>query len=379
MNYIFFAIVILSSFITPLLSALCINIIFLTGKKTININFIILTNCILLTVINSTKILSGDLILYDTQYNTAQYLSYVDYLLFSNKDPLFYTYMYLSHSTFGISFEGFIIMSTLVSYYSLLWGGVIFNRVLGGDKSNALFIITFLSFFSPLFSISCHLLRQFLAMSIGYLLLALIIEKHNNKFKLILITLTTLIHTSNLLFVIGSIFNLMIKKKRNIIIFSFLAIVLVALSDLIFSTNSVFLNAFLRLKNLNSGSDLDSLSIFVNILFFIIFLCHCYSLNRYRKLKHKFNKRYTTTFVIFFLFIIYIISLIFGSNELQIRGLFFMYLLFPISFVIFMTFFPSMKLVTYSITILIVILFLSHFYFSPWEYNNTLNKVLLNS
>ena len=105
--------------ISPFFAFVFINIFYVLNDKTLNINMVVVTNCIFLTVINSTKVLSGDLILYDLQYNTAQYLSYVDYLLFSYKDPVFYTYMYLSASTFEIPFEGFIILTTFISYYSL--------------------------------------------------------------------------------------------------------------------------------------------------------------------------------------------------------------------------------------------------------------------
>ena len=61
-----------------------------------------------------------------------------------------------------------------------------------------------------------------MAMSIGYLLLAYIIEKHHNKLRLILFSLTTLIHTSNLLLLIGALFKLMHKNKINFFFFSVL-------------------------------------------------------------------------------------------------------------------------------------------------------------
>ena len=56
-----------------------------------------------------------------------------------------------------------------------------------------------------------------------------------------------------------------------------------------------------------------------------------------------------------------------------------MYLLFPVAFVIFMSFIPSLKFFKYLLTILIFMVFLGHFYFSPWKYYNTINRVLLNS
>ena len=78
--------------ISPILSLFAAILNLNIVKRVKSLNAVIFILCIILSLINYTKSIDGDLDLYLTQFNMADKYSYFEYLIFSFKDTVYYSF-----------------------------------------------------------------------------------------------------------------------------------------------------------------------------------------------------------------------------------------------------------------------------------------------
>ena len=198
--------------VNPLLGTLGVILLALYDKKGININCLIVFLSIFLALINTTKIPESDMLGYSFTYKLAHKEDFVSFIKTFNKEPVFYTQIFI-FSNIGISFKGYIFIHTLISYIFYLNSIHKFQKAIPKSNLSAIFGIILGALFFELFSLSAHLVRQFLATS---LLLYYSVEKlFYNKNKWWYLILALFVHTTTLLFVPFLFFS-PLKSKLSI-------------------------------------------------------------------------------------------------------------------------------------------------------------------
>ena len=230
-------------------------------KRVKSLNPVIFILCIILSLINYTKSIDGDLVLYLTQFNMADKYSYFEYLIFSFKDPVYYSFKYFFYNFVNSDFSLFLFSTTFISYWFLLKGVLNFASRFSIKIIDTLLIILLTAFFPQVFSFSAHLIRQFLAISIGFYALSEFYSK-NHKKSIFLLLLSILVHSSNLIFVLFFLYEFKVKKLI------FYVIIFSVITGFLFSSKFMFIfNGFNRINNLTTGG-----AILKPVSFLVVFL-----------------------------------------------------------------------------------------------------------
>lgn len=152
-----------------------------------------------LGLINTTKLPDSDLLNYLDWYRTAQNFPLVDYLIINFREPLYFVSLYGIANIPSSSPQLFIFFSTLVSYFIFLIAIIRTSIHLGLREKLIIGLILLFLFFAPLFSLSAHLMRQFLAATIVVLFLSEYII--SGKRKWLILFLAVLVHYSSIIFI----------------------------------------------------------------------------------------------------------------------------------------------------------------------------------
>jgi hypothetical protein len=152
-----------------------------------------------LGLINTTKLPDSDLLNYLDWYRVAQNLHLVDYLTINPREPLYFISLYgIANLPFS-SPQLFIFFSTLVSYFIFLIAIIRTSIHLGLREKLIIGLIILFLFFAPLFSLSAHLMRQFLAGTIIVLFFSEYIISGKRKWLILLSAV--LVHYSSIIFI----------------------------------------------------------------------------------------------------------------------------------------------------------------------------------
>ena len=152
-----------------------------------------------LGLINTTKLPDSDLLNFLDWYRIAQNLHLVDYLILKSREPLYFISLYgIANIPFS-SPQLFIFFSTLVSYFIFLIAIIRASIHLGLREKLIIGLIILFLFFAPLFSLSAHLMRQFLAGTIIVLFFSEYIISGKRKWLILLSAV--LVHYSSIIFV----------------------------------------------------------------------------------------------------------------------------------------------------------------------------------
>lgn len=375
-----FIIIGLVFFISPLLGVVvCFSLLVVNKFKTNSINIIIYFYLSLfLGLINTLKIPESDLEYYIELFNNCKNQSFVDYVISFGREPLFMVFNYIVYKlTFG-SIETYLIIFTVFCYFLVFFSiGLIHNKI---KLSHGMYILaigcTFL--FPNMFTLSVHLMRQFMAAS---LILFLLVSNvfYGKKYILVLVS-AILIHTTSIIFLILYIpfFKTQIKQYLVMFwmfIFACFVFVFYNYSDLLLSVFQgipVLSYLFSRINKVEEGWTTDNLGI-INFLlqFFIVFVF--YIINSKKLIKGlNFQKIYIISFVL-----LIFIAINYNNTEIALRFSFYMYFLFPISLYFLRgAFVLNSKSVVFEPLFVILVLFIFVIWFifklqnGIWEYIN---------
>ena len=317
-----------------------------------------------LSLINSTKVLQGDLFLYKVQFENSNGLDLLTYIFINLKDPLYYLLNYLVFNFISDSFSVFLFINSFISYSFLLIGIKNLAIFFKFKKKDILLVILSTALFPLLFSFSAGILRQFMAICVAIYFISCLYKNNSNKTKnLYLLSLTILLHSSNVIFLFFISFFLIefnFKKKIKIIISTILLFLFIINSNYF----QLFIPALARVNDLKGRVILDELSLFsitiISLMF--LFITYLFFKEKIQKAKY-FIGGYICVFCIFYFFYFQ------NNTELTTRLLPIIYAFWPL----FIFYFLKLKNINIFFkivfTLFIFLLFISNLFFGIYTYN----------
>lgn len=205
----------LSSFVVnPFMSVLItFHLIYFEETNRTNLYILFAILALFLGLINSTKILDSDLVNYYDQFKEAGESPFINYIFSQGKEPAFYMMNYITYIITMGNFRIYVIIITFISYYLLFISILKYNESIGFDKKQIIFAVTIAAFFPQMFSLSAHLIRQFLAASLMmfYIVNKMVYKK--NYWYLLLLAIFT--HTTMAIF-LPLLYLPFLRKKINL-------------------------------------------------------------------------------------------------------------------------------------------------------------------
>lgn len=385
-SYIYYLLVVNLIFILNPLLSIFSQIIFIWNDKNIRqLQFINLIAhlALLLGLINTTKIPASDMQDYVQWFYDAQGSNFWEYIWLEGKEPLYHAVVYMLSNVFLGNKNAFVISLTFISYFLVLYSLVYLGKKIQLNQKIMIGIIVTTAFFPQLFSISMHVIRQFLAGSILTYFFAILICVGKKKWSLLLIA--TLIHTSALIFV-PFLFIPGLAKPLTIrqMIYGLLAITIsfsaiISILPIILNLfDNVLLSYVASRVSQREFYELDSFSFMpiVMIIFIVGSLYYKSSINTLRPYNIHIKYYNLFTSVIFFIALFSLFANIFPpTRELSSRFLFYLYFLVPI-FIVFLCF--KMRLVTICFPLIMVFWFIYLLYVlenGAWQYEYYLEEL----
>jgi len=163
-----------------------------------------------LGLINATKVPESDLFAYKKLFISVSLYPFKQYMGLYAREYIYYFYNYLSYNLLGGSWSLFILSTTFMSYFLLLKGiSLSFTNVIWKQRRSIILALINVALFYPLFSLSAHLLRNFIAGAIIFYFGSNYFFKNKKLWWLLIIA--GFIHSSSLFFLIV----LFIPQKLN--------------------------------------------------------------------------------------------------------------------------------------------------------------------
>jgi hypothetical protein len=333
-----------------------------------------------LGLINTTKIPDSDFSVYLDWYSMAADTSLLEYLALFTREPLFFTWMYFVSNLTSGSESAFVFLSTLFAYVLVLINTVRIGKYFSlGNRAIILVIICFI-YFGPLFSLSAHLMRQFLAAALVLTFYTTWIVSSKRPWWILIVAL--FVHYSAALFIVFAAMK--VPQRLSVSLSLMLATVSLAvvfmLSKLVansFSSVPVFGLIFSRIVN-EEGADIGHLSLMA-IVFVISIALFSIAGQRSNLISKSKGLSNLYAAVIFLALIVLIANLSDETVEVAKRFYFYEYFLAAIVFPLFLYVANWTKLVL----TLLPFVFIPHFFvtieFGAWQYANLTRLLFLPS
>ena len=163
------------------------------------VSVLALVLALFLGLINVTKELTSDLQTYAYYFEFSSDISITEFLTLMGKEPIFFSVMHFFSAGLSSDFKLFVFALTATSYFFIFSAIQTYIRHNFADSRHAIVPIILTAFFFELFSLSGHLIRQFLAGALVFWGL-LSIQKPSRKFFIMCIA--GFIHSSALFFIV---------------------------------------------------------------------------------------------------------------------------------------------------------------------------------
>jgi len=383
--FIFFALIF---FLNPLLGILLIfNTLFLKVKlnKLFLVKLLSVFLSIFLAFINSTKIKENDLIFYIDNYLLSGDLSLMEYITFNGKEPAFFIFNYLFYHLTGGNVKLWIITFSFLSYMLFFVAIIKFFKINQINTSQLVLALILGAFFPQLFSLSAHLIRQFIAGSIFMYFAVNKIFYNKNKWWLIIIAVLT--HSSSLL-LFALVFFKFLGDFRNhrtlnfILILSLISYQYIAKGLLLFFDSEEGIIVYiLKRASEDTTFNLGSFQLMNYLMMFImigIVFYHMYHLKKQSLKVHnsftskddkakKNNKKLNYFFsVMIFLSLFILVNI--NQSELSNRLFFYLFFYFPFVIPLLTDKIKQKSTVAYFVSILFLIFFAYRLEYGRWQY-----------
>lgn len=383
--------------INPVLGLLTISN-FLFSNWTVNkhklINLFIVFLSLFLGFINSTKIPENDLNMYLGHFLLVEEYGFYEYLSVIQKEPLLYIFNFIFFPLLQGSFSLYIITITFISYLLFFQAIRLFFLKIKAPISLLVFGLFLAAFFPQLFSLSAHLIRQFIASS--FFLYFAVNKIFYGKSKWWAAFCGVFTHGSSFLLFFLVSFTPLKKFKKNIILnillitalasYQFIAKILLQLfGELNESVNYI-------LKRASSETTFD-LGVFPTINYFFITAIVVISFSSIKHIGKKFVKRSAQHtregfeidtnslekqrlllennlfffFLVMTIFSFFIIANL-NQSELSIRLFFYLFFFSPLVIPVFIYRFRAKALLSFLLSVIIIIYFINRLAFGIWTY-----------
>tara|TARA_R110001632_G_scaffold101693_1_gene209583 strand:- start:9900 stop:11174 length:1275 start_codon:yes stop_codon:yes gene_type:complete len=381
--------------INPLLGLLTIFNIFFSNfvvNKRKLINLFITFLSFFLAFLNSTKIPDNDLVHHGRQYLMAGDYSFFQYLGSIYKEPFYYIFNYIFFYLSNGSFIFWILTITFFSYFMFFQAVKMFFIKINAPTSQLVFGLVLAAFFPQLFSLSAHLIRQFIANAfLIYFAIDKIFYKRN---KWWLVLAGVFIHASSIIL----FFLVYFKPLRNFKKYKFLNIALILLLLSYQYIGKLLLYFFgdindtfkyiLERASADTTFDLGDFNSFNYVMMFTMITIALTSKkvigrqlmkvneniedteenpvdkNEKRLLIEKDSQFFFSTMIVFSFFILANLN----QSELSSRLFFYVFFYFPFILPLFIARFKQRDLIYYIMSVLLMLFFTYRLVFGTWEY-----------
>lgn len=306
-----------------------------------------------LGLLNSAKHIESDLILYQKQFLLNETLDFVSYLLVNRKDFGYYVLNFLVYRLISEDFRDFLFLHSCLSYYLFYTGSKRLATYFNISSRLRMSVFIFLILLPMLFSFSAHILRQFLAIAIGYYSISYLNERRG--LATVVLLLSCLIHSSNIVFLPILAFN----SRAGILNASVIAAILFFAKGFI----SEYVPGLDRINSLDGGAELEAISMITKLSVLLFLIVSVYFLWRNR----ESDKRQ----VIFLLVILHFLVLSFdfyNFSELSTRFLPNIYVFWPLLISLTIDRFKERDLLKLCFTFTLSILFVFNIVTGTWSY-----------
>ena len=151
--------------------------VFLFNYKKLLIIFL----AVILALINFTKLPKSDYLNYLKIYSEAESETFIKYFsetsIKTGMEPFFLGICFASNNLIGLSGETFFAIISFIIYCCM---GLALNNIFSSSKKGFIVALSVFFFLPPIFSLSHHLIRQFLAISICFYFLSIKSSKTKN-------------------------------------------------------------------------------------------------------------------------------------------------------------------------------------------------------
>lgn len=380
-------------FLNPLLGVIfTFNILFsnFSVNKYRLTNYFIVFLSFFLAFINSTKIPENDLLFHASQYLLAKNFTLLEYLNYIKKEPIGYIFNYLFYYLSGGSVKFWIITFSFFSYLLFFKAIKIFFLKIKAPINQLVLGLILAAFFPQLFSLSAHLIRQFIASAIFIYFAVDKIFYKRNKWWLAVIGILT--HGSSLILYAFVYFKFLGNFKKYRIINIILIVLLLfyqSIAKLLLNTIGNLnptIEYILTRASEDTTFDLGNFQMLNYILMFImIFIALSskrfvgrqfvksskISLNlkedlydEKRKDIEKSTKFFFSTMIILSFFILMNLN----QSELSNRLFFYLFFYFPFVIPLFIARFKKSVLLSYFFSIALMLFFTYRLIYGVWEY-----------
>lgn len=319
------------------------------------------------TFINLTKVPENDLYYHTGDYLMAGNLDYFPYLAYKTKEPFFYSFNYFCYHLTNGSVKVWLFILSFVSYLFMLLATVKILTKLKATKSQILLGIIVAVFFPQLFSLSAHLLRQFVAGAI-FVYFAVDFIYYKQK-KWWLPVLGFLIHSSSIILFPLVFFKKLGNFKNHFSINAFLLVVLLSYQMVAALLLKViggggFLGRLLQRGSADTTFDLGEFNVVNYIL--MLFMWFVAFIILKRKDGYESENRHFVS-IIFALSIFIIVNI--QQSELSARMFFYLFFFFPLMLALLFTKkVKGYKELNFMISILFIVFFIYRLSHGTWTY-----------
>lgn len=361
-------------FISIFLFALILFSQYNSGKRIFYTFFFLLA--LYLGMINSTKVPESDLINYIDSYRNVKDSSFINYILIAGKEPAFFILNYIIFNLTGGSISLYLIIITSFSYFLFFIAIYKYFKAIKNNQHAIIFAILMAAFFPQLFSLSAHVMRQFLAASV--VTYAIVQKIFYNKRVWPLLLLAVFIHSTAIFFV-PLLYWGIFKKRISIKSIGVLLILILIVGKLLpFLTNIIqnkfgdnFLSyIFLRAVTANS-LELEELSLLPFLVMGLLIMIILWVQHKKRNFfLSDSNKGIVHLGNIFLMFCAFILANL-DQQELSLRFFFYIYFFFPLIFpLIFLAKTQELNFLRLSVSMLMILFFVFRLEYGTWQYTS---------
>jgi hypothetical protein len=341
---------------------------------------------LLLGTINSLKVPESDLINYIEYFNTVPKLDFFRYITLLGKEFVFFIFNYLVYYATSGHVGAYMVIFTTISYFILFYSILRMHKALKFSNSTFVLSISVAVLFPNLFSLSAHLMRQFLASSL--ICLFLVEYFCYNKKRYLIILIAILVHTTSFFFLVIFLpfFRLKISFLKTVLL-SILGLVMFTLlfrfADFlasIFDQVPVLSYLFKRVSRTDDAWQTDNLGI-INFILLSFNVLVSYIVSSRRNFKSTVISLQLLFFINLILLLFVIIN--FNNTEIALRYSFYGYFLVPFTFYLLPYMFSEKltnfieKVMVLPIIVLFFLFFIYKLNYGTWSYSNLENIFFL--
>ena len=364
---------------------LCSLIVLIKGADSkLNYMLFICTSALWISLVNSTKIPAGDLVNYIDYYRNVANKTFFDNIFQwdedTSKEPLYGIYNYVMYYiTFGNE-RLFLFLTSLLDYVLLYYSLWLVYSKSHIPKGGIICGILAITFFTQLFTLSLHLVRQILATAV--FMYALTLKSIDHKNHWILMICATMIHTATVLLVaisfIPCIYNYIrpIKLLLLILIFAIFLSFNALISTMIGTTSVEMLNYGIHRFGSSVADFTEGVSLPILIIIIMPGILICLKTIIALRKKHTISPLYP--FIYLFIFLSVFVLSFFSMPLLQYRSFMLMYPLIPFIYPICFTKSTSIsKIYWISVSIILFLRFLKTYNHAPFEFAS-IGKIIMS-